>query len=272
MQASKPMMPQRKLFASFESGFFKRFRQLAQVFTARGAHFLIVIASAAALCACSGLRIVDSQVAAFSKLEAAPVAATWRFERLPSQQNLSDVLALRQSKLEGIAAAELAKYGFNAQPASQGAAAKFSVQISSRTQRLVHGPFEHGPFERGPFDSGLTGYGPWGGHGFGFGHGHAYGYGHRPFGGLPGRDYVVTAQGRVIYLPTFQNIPQPWYVREISLIVRDAAGSVVYETKAQHDGRWADDQAVLPAMFAAALQGFPKPPAGKRTVNIEIPR
>jgi hypothetical protein len=25
-------------------------------------------------------------------------------------------------------------------------------------------------------------------------------------------------------------------------------------------------------MFAAALQGFPKPPEGKRMVNIEIPR
>jgi hypothetical protein len=28
----------------------------------------------------------------------------------------------------------------------------------------------------------------------------------------------------------------------------------------------------LPAMLAAALQGFPVPPAGTRRVNIEIPR
>jgi hypothetical protein len=47
---------------------------------------------------------------------------------------------------------------------------------------------------------------------------------------------------------------------------------VLYETRATHDGIWADARAVLPAMLAAALQGFPVPPAGTRRVNIEIPR
>ncbi len=247
-----------RLFASSEGVIFKRFRQLTGVFTAQGAHLLIALLVVSSLSACSGLRIVDSQVAAFSKIETLPAASSWRFERLPSQQNLGDVLALRQSKLEGMAALELAKYGFKPQPES-GTAAKFSVQITGRIQRL----------ERGPFDSGYSGYGPWGGHG----HGYGYGHGHRPIGGLPGRDYVVTGQGRVIYLPVLPNIPPPWYVREISLIIRDATdGKVVYETKAQHDGRWADDEAVLPAMFAAAMQGFPRPPQGKRMVNIEIPK
>nr|WP_249661219.1 DUF4136 domain-containing protein [Variovorax sp. PCZ-1] len=195
------------------------------------------------LAGCSGLRIVDSQVAAYSKLEARPAQASWRFERLPSQQNLQEPQAMRQIKLEAMAAQELGKWGFKPQAESANAAANFSVQLSARIQRL----------ERGPFDD------PWQAHPFGW--------------GLPGRDYVVTGSGRVIYTPFLPPIPQPWYVREVSLIIRDTSDNrVVYETKAQHEGRWADDEAVLPAMLAAALQGFPKPPEGKRMVNIEIPR
>ena len=33
-----------------------------------------------------------------------------------------------------------------------------------------------------------------------------------------------------------------------------------------------DDAAVLPAMFEAALSGFPNPPTGVRRIDIEIPR
>ncbi len=193
------------------------------------------------------MRIVDSQVAAFSKLEALPNASTWRIERLPSQQSLADVQAARQNKLEAMAALALEKFGFKPQPEKDGLAAKYSVQLTARIQRS----------ERGPFDSA---YDPWS---------HGYGYGW----GLPGRDYIVAGSGRVIYLPAVPIMPSPWYVRELGLIVRDTADNrVVYETKAQHEGRWADDEAVLPAMFAAALQGFPKPPEGTRMVKIEIPR
>jgi len=46
----------------------------------------------------------------------------------------------------------------------------------------------------------------------------------------------------------------------------------VFETRATHDGPWADSAQILPAMLAAALQGFPHPPAGVRRVDIEIPR
>jgi len=47
---------------------------------------------------------------------------------------------------------------------------------------------------------------------------------------------------------------------------------VVFETRATHDGPWADSAQILPAMLQAALQGFPAPPAGMRRVNMEIPR
>ncbi len=65
----------------------------------------------------------------------------------------------------------------------------------------------------------------------------------------------------------------PYYRREVHLLVRRLSDSMlVFETRANHDGRWSDDAAVLPAMFEAALRGFPNPPQGLRRVNIEMPR
>jgi len=70
----------------------------------------------------------------------------------------------------------------------------------------------------------------------------------------------------------------PWvetqtsYWRQVSLMIRNASGAVVFESHASHDGIWSDSDAVLAAMLDAALQGFPTPPAGVRRVNIEIPR
>ncbi len=62
------------------------------------------------------------------------------------------------------------------------------------------------------------------------------------------------------------------YWRQVSLIIRNNAGAVVFESHASHDGIWADGDAVLAALLDAALQGFPAPPNGVRRVNIEIPR
>ncbi len=63
------------------------------------------------------------------------------------------------------------------------------------------------------------------------------------------------------------------YWREVGLVVRQrSTQAVVFESRASHDGPWADSEAVLPAMLNAALQGFPTPPTGMRRVNIEIAR
>jgi len=63
------------------------------------------------------------------------------------------------------------------------------------------------------------------------------------------------------------------YWREVGLILRDVSTqTVVYETRATHDGPWADSERILPALLEAALQDFPAPPAGVRQVPIEIPR
>jgi hypothetical protein len=248
---------QRKLSALFESAtpakFFKAFVPFDHTGRARGAIYFVASFAFAALTGCSGMRIVDSQVSAFSQLQSAPEAAfkgaTWTFERLPSQQQLEGAAAARQSKLEAMAEKALGDVGFArtslpAAPPGSGVAAQpsFTAQLSARIQRLERGPFDHEPL--------------WG-----------------PGFGLPGRDYVVTGSGRVIPVGPWPRTELPWYVREISVLLRDAKDKrVVYETQAKHEGRWADDEAVLPAMFAAALQGFPNPSAGPRMVNIEIPR
>ena len=62
-----------------------------------------------------------------------------------------------------------------------------------------------------------------------------------------------------------------WFRREVSVIVRELPSNrVVYETSALNDGPWYDSGAVLPAMFDAAMQGFPNPPPGPRRVDIQV--
>jgi hypothetical protein len=64
-----------------------------------------------------------------------------------------------------------------------------------------------------------------------------------------------------------------WFHREVSVVVRDLGSNrVVYETHAVNDGPWLDNRSVLPAMFDAAMQGFPNPPAGPRRVDIQVGR
>lgn len=65
---------------------------------------------------------------------------------------------------------------------------------------------------------------------------------------------------------------QTTYWRQVSLIMRNASGAVMFESHVSHEGIWSDGEVVLAAMLDAALQGFPTPPAGVRRVNIEIPR
>jgi hypothetical protein len=67
--------------------------------------------------------------------------------------------------------------------------------------------------------------------------------------------------------------PPNQYRREVSLVMRDLrSGQVVYETRASHDGPWADSLPVFATLFQAAMAGFPNPPASPRKVFIDIPR
>ncbi|WP_332742090.1 hypothetical protein [Hydrogenophaga sp.] len=209
-----------------------------------------------ALSGCASVYLVDNQVQSYARWADRPTPSgtstpavipqapqVFRFERLPSQQ---DNRGAGQNELERLATLSLAKVGWT--PAAAGVTAPWTVEVSAATLRLPRAPWES------PYD------GFWGG---GFG----------PGFGFPGRDYVVTGTGQIIYAPLFMRMDTPYYQREVSLVIRHAAsGRVVYETRAAHDGRWNSSNALWLAMLDAALRGFPTPPEGLRQVNIEVPR
>lgn len=63
----------------------------------------------------------------------------------------------------------------------------------------------------------------------------------------------------------------PLYVSEVGLLMRDLqSGQIVYDTRARHDGPWHNTDAVLTALFAAALEGWPNPPPGPRRVDVPV--
>jgi hypothetical protein len=109
---------------------------------------------------------------------------------------------------------------------------RYSVQVGARLQRVLS-----------PWAS------PWDSWGWG-------GFHHRRFG-----------------LSAWSRMESPWYQREVTLIVRELpSNKVVFESHAANDGPWLDNTSVFPAMFEAALAGFPNPPAGPRQVNIQVAR
>ncbi|HVZ43964.1 MAG TPA: DUF4136 domain-containing protein [Ramlibacter sp.] len=137
-----------------------------------------------------------------------------------------------QAQLEAFADQALFQAGFR----RNDAAPRFAVQVTARVQPMLS-PYAD-PWDRFGWGFGGWGWGRHGGLGIGFG----------------------TRLG-----------DSPWYHREVNVIVRElASNKVVYETRAVNDGPWLDNTSVLPAMFHAALQGFPNPPQGVRRVDIQV--
>jgi hypothetical protein len=235
---------------------------VVQVFTARAAIYFIVPALLLVLTGCASTRLVESQVTAFSTLPAAAsvtattsAKATYRFERLPSQQADTQ----RRDQQETMAQAALDKLGLQRVGDAPGSpAARYSVQMTLSMQRTDGLEWDGwGLPLAGPYGAP---YGtPWLGSAF-----ISIGVGSRYRHGGAYADGIFFPSGYGYY-------PQPYFVREVSLVLRDVAkNQVVYETRARHEGRWADSAAVLPAMLDAALQGFPTPPPGTRRVTVEI--
>ena len=200
---------------------------------------LAAVAVVLVLSGCATTRVVDTQVQTFSQLPAVPVPASYRFERLPSQQSAP----ADQAQLEAAAEPALAKAGL----VRDEAAARYSVLIDSSVQSTTQmvDPWGYGRY--GPW-------GPWGP------------YGRRWYGGVgyhgwgPGWGFQYDMWDR------------SYAQREVSVILRELSTQrVVYETRAVHESRWPNDPALLTPMFDAALSGFPQPPAGVRRVNIELP-
>lgn len=151
------------------------------------------------------------------------------------ERTLSQQADPAQQALEALADPALHRAGLR----RDDSAPRYSVQVSARTERSVS-----------PY---ADPWGPWGWGGWGV--------------GLGGRHFGLGIGG-----------PWPrgdsyWFHREVTVIVRELASNrVVYETRAVNDGPWLDNNAVLPAMFDAAMQGFPNPPPGPRRVDIQVGR
>jgi len=183
---------------------------------------------------CSGMRIVDSDVTAFSTAATPAVVlpAPYRFERLPSQQ----AQAAQNAALEALAVPVLEQAGLR----RDDAAPLYSVQLDQRSFRDPQAPWDDPRYVGGYTVPRM----------------------------VPGHYGML-----MIHPPLNLQFEYPYYRRELAVVVRRLADAqVVFESRARHDGRWNDDVAVLPAMLQAALQGFPTAAPGLRRVVIEIPR
>lgn len=185
---------------------------------------------------CASVYLVDNQVQSFARWGTttnAPAAPQSYRFERLPSQREGDA-ATSQGTLEDLTRAALARVGWNlAEPAGT---APWTVQVSGGALKLPRAPWEE------PWDGFGGGFGVYGGHGF--------------WG-----------------TSMFMRMDLPYYERQVSLVVRQAAtGQVVYETSARHDGRWNSSPELWSAMLDAALRDFPQPPQGVRQVNIEVPR
>lgn len=195
---------------------------------------ILLLALAALLGGCAGMRIVDSDVRTFAGAEPLPPiqGLRYRIERLPSQQ----AQPAATGALEAMAHAALERVGLR----RDDAAAQLSVQITLTQYRDPQAPWDDPRYVLGHY-----------------------------------RPMVVTTPEGLMFLHPAPDLmlPHYWYRRELRLLMRRVADArVLYEVHVQHDGRWADTANVLPAMFQAALDGFPQPGQTVRRVVVEIPR
>ena len=195
---------------------------------------IVVLATVVLLTGCSTVRLVDSDVSTFatSAVQSVTIPATYRFERLPSAQ----AEGRGRDALETLAQPEFSRVGLQRDDSTP----QYSVQLSVHVIRDLRAPRDEPRYTVG-FGSPYPIYGPFG-----------------TIWRTPGYGYISDI---------------PYYRREVHVVVRRISDhQVVFESRANHDGRWPDDEGVLPAMFQAALQGFPKSSQGPRRIVVEIPR
>jgi hypothetical protein len=181
---------------------------------------------------CAGApRLIDRDVQIFVTGSAPARPALIRFERLPSQTDLT-----AQDRIEALAAVALAKVGLTPAPLVSGAiagtaaaapSARYAVQVSVQITAILS-----------PYASTTV-------------------------GGFWGRRHQWGSFG--------MSMEPSWVRHAVHLLLRDSAsGQPVYETSAFFDGPWVDSANLLPVILDAALQGYPNPPAGPRKVTIEL--
>ena len=193
------------------------------------------LAAALLLGGCASVYQLQAEVSSYGQWPAARApAATYAFERLPSQQSDPE----RQQALEDAARPAIEAAGFRA--AASPASADVSVQLGANVTPVA--PLYADPF----FWGGSLRY--------------HRGYWHR---GFPGPFYG-TGFG--------MNYSVQRYEREVTLLIRDrSSGAALYEAHARNDGYYGSLGEVAPAMFQAALKDFPNGGVNPRRVSIELP-
>lgn len=205
-----------------------------------GAAALGALATVVGLSGCASMNQITVDVASFGQWPAGRAPGRYAIERLLSQQQGS----IEQLRLEAAARGALERAGF--EPAVGAASADVLVQVGAREGRLLD-PWSD--FNWGWRIGGWRGFGPPGpryGGGFGFGSGFGWSVGGR-WPSDYARDY-----------------------REVALQLLDrATRQPLIEAHVRYEARYVDDS-LLPALYEAALQGFPNLPAGERRVTVSL--
>ena len=194
----------------------------------------LLLAGAALLAGCAGPRLVESDVATYSTLTALPQPATYRIERLPSQQTyLADF-----APIEAQAEAALARVGLQRDDAHPGLIAQLGARAG------VGWPSDW------PYAGPVPFYGRFG---WGMGWGR-----HAGFGLGMGTGWMMDA-------------PPTVYRRQVSVVLRDAQSQrVVFESSAAYEDVWTSDPMIYGVLFDQALTDFPRPPQGPRKLRTEL--
>ena len=201
--------------------------------------FAVLLLVLATVSGCAGMRMIDAEVQAVSTLAGSGLTlpGRYRFERLPLQttpQVLPEV-----ERVEGLAQLALAKVGMQRDDLGAQYSVQLGARMTAREQPRRTSPFGH-PWWPGDWP------------------------GHAQIGISNGGASV--GFGMVMPAPSL-------YQYELSLVIRDiASGKVMFESHANHEGPWSDSQAILPALFEAALKDFPNPSPSPRKINIELAR
>ena len=192
---------------------------------------LLTAAFAAALLAgCAAINTLTSDVASFGEWPAGRAPGSYGFDRLPSQQ----AHAAAADKLEAAARRAVEKAGFT--PAAAGREPDVLVQVGARVTQTSYSPWDDPLWWRGGFGF-YPRRGPWIGPRFAF----------------------------------YTRYEPRTYEREVGLLLRDrASGKPLFEARAASEGHYAADEALLGAMFEAALADFPRTAAKLHRVSVPL--
>ena len=196
----------------------------------------LTVGLALGLGGCASSRVIDSEVRSFSGSVAPATPATYRFDRLPSQQSSGANAQAAQERLEALASDAMADVGLTQSDSNP----QYLVQISATVEQMVRTPV------RPPFAP-FAPFTPFGMRGF-------WGFHHPPVGF--GMNWAMEP---------------PWSRYIVQIVLRDSSSKqVVFESAAQHSGPWSDAGNILPAVLRAALRDYPNPAPQGATVRVEV--